>query len=187
MKKSPGFTLIELLFVILITCLLSFMAAGMWSSLKLRMEARSVIATLANSLYLARNTAISTQMPVTVCGSRNATVCDGQWQSGVLVFSDVNGQESPSASAKILGFYPTVSPTSVIAWRGFGSKTHVRFDRMGRTSASNGGFVYCPGNKDVHYARQVIINRGGRVRFSADRDGDGMHEDASGNTLRCPG
>ncbi|MGB4343456.1 MAG: GspH/FimT family pseudopilin [Moraxellaceae bacterium] len=186
MKKMSGFTLIELLFVILITCLLSFMAAGMWSGLQLRMEARSVIAMLANSLFLARNTAISTQMPVTVCGSRNATACDGQWQSGVLVFSDVNGNESPSVTAKILGFYPAASPTSVIAWRGFGSKTHVRFDRMGRTSASNGGFIYCPGNKDAHYARQVIINRGGRVRFSTDRDGDGMHEDSSGNTLRCP-
>lgn len=186
MKKNLGFTLIELLSVILITCLLSFMAAGMWSSLQLRMEARAAMTMVASSLSNARNTAISRQIPVAVCGSRNASKCDSLWQDGVLVFLDVAGLGKPSSDKDILGFYRIETRNAHIQWKGFGSTSSLRFDRLGRASASNGSFTYCPGSKDNNYARQVVINRGGRVRYSKDRNGDGIHEDASGKPLSCP-
>lgn len=185
MKKTPGFTLIELLFVILITCLLSFMAAGMWNTLQLRLEARTAISMVASSLSDARNTAISRQIPIAVCGSSNASECDSRWQDGVLVFLDVAGVGKPSSDKDILGFYRIETDDARIVWKGFGSGTSLRFDHFGRASASNGSFTYCPGNKENLYARQVVINRGGRVRYSRDRNGDGIHEDAGGKALSC--
>lgn len=185
MKKTQGFTLIETLFVLLISSILAFMAASAWSMLQLRMEGRAATTLLANSLSVARNTAITRQIPVTVCGSRNASECDNLWQEGVLVFFDVLGTGKPATENDILGFYRIETRSARIAWRGFGSGVSLRFDRYGRASASNGSFTYCPGNKESRFARQVVINRGGRVRYSRDRNGDGVHEDASGKPLSC--
>lgn len=185
MKKPLGFTLIESLVVISILSLLSFVAAGMWNTLQLRLESRAAITLLANSLSDARTTAITRQIPVAVCGSRNASECDSLWQDGVLVFLDVTGVGKPSSDKDILGFYRIETHDARIVWKGFGNGTSLRFDRFGRASASNGSFTYCPGNKETLYARQVVINRGGRVRYSRDRNGDGIHEDAGGKALSC--
>lgn len=185
MKQSLGFTLVESLVVLVITSLLTFMAVSFWGGLQLRMEGRTAITLLANSLANARNSAITRQIPVAVCGSRDASSCDNLWQDGVLVFLDVNGSGKPTTSSDILGFYRIQTRNARIAWRGFGAGSSLRFDSFGRASASNGSFTYCPGNNQSSYARQVVINRGGRVRYSRDRDGDGIHEDASGNPLKC--
>lgn len=186
MKHSQGFTLIEALVVLVISSIIGAMATSSWATLKLRMEARSTITLLASSLSSARNTAISRQTPVTLCGSSNASTCDNLWQEGVLVFIDIKRIGKPSAESDILGSYRMDRRDAHITWKGFGSGSILRFDPSGRTSASNGSFTYCPANKESRYARQVVINRGGRVRFSLDRNGDGIHEDSSGNPLSCP-
>lgn len=186
MKQSQGFTLIEILFVIAIFSVLASIATSALDTLQLKMEGRSAITLIASSLSDARNSAITRQTPVALCGSRNASVCDSLWQEGILVFLDVKGLGNPASANDILGFYRIETRKASIAWRGFGVGSIVRFDQMGRTSTSNGSFTYCPGNKDNHYARQVVINRGGRVRYSQDRNSDGIHEDSSGKALSCP-
>jgi len=185
MKNTFGFTLIEALFVLAIFSVLAFMAAGAWSALQLRVEGRTAITLLANSLSVARNTAITRQIPVAVCGSRNANECDNQWQEGILVFFDVQGLGKPAAASDILGFYRLDTRHARLVWRGFGRASRLRFDQYGRSTASNGSFTYCPQNRESRYARQVVINRGGRVRYSRDRNGDGVHEDVSGKPLSC--
>lgn len=185
MKKSNGFTLVESLFVIAVFSILATMATSFLGSLQLKMEGRTAISLLASSLADARNTAISRQVAVATCGSRNASACDNLWQEGVLVFLDPDGNNKPSSASDILGFYRIETNKGNITWKGFGAGSGLRFDRYGRASASNGSFTYCPGNKENQYARQIIINRGGRVRYSRDKNGDGIHEDASGSALRC--
>lgn len=186
MKHSQGFTLIEALFVIAISSVLAVIATSALHTMQLKMERRSAITLIASSLSDARNSAITRHTPVALCGSRNASVCDSLWQEGILVFLDVKGQGNPASANDILGFYRIETRKASVAWRGFGAGNILRFDRMGRTSASNGSFTYCPGNKDNHYAQQVVINRGGRVRYSRDRNNDGIHEDSSGKPLICP-
>lgn len=183
---KSGFTLMETLFVLLIISILTLMAGNAWHALQQRMEARAAVALIASSLYAARNAAISRQMPVSVCGSRDGLACDGNWQSGIMSFVDTKAAGSPSPGQPILEFHRMPSPGARIAWRAFGIKDLLRYDAMGRTSASNGSFTYCPANRDASLARQVVLNRGGRVRFSSDRNGDGIHEDSSGKALSCP-
>jgi type IV fimbrial biogenesis protein FimT len=183
---TSGFTLMETLFVLLIISILTLMAGNAWHALQQRMEARAAVALIASSLYAARNAAITRQMPVSICGSRNGLACDGQWQSGIMAFVDSAATGVPSSPQRILGFYRMPSSNARVTWQAFGMKNLLRYDNMGRTSASNGSFTYCPGNRDAALARQIVLNRGGRVRFSLDRDGDGIHEDSSGKALRCP-
>lgn len=183
---TSGFTLMETLFVLLIISILTLMAGNAWHALQQRMEARAAVALIASSLYAARNAAISRHYPVSVCGSRDGVSCDGNWQSGIMTFLDIAATGKPSNEQQILGFHRMPSPDATIIWRAFGMKELLRYDNMGRTSASNGTFTYCPGNRDAALARQIVLNRGGRVRYSVDRNGDGIHEDSSGKALRCP-
>jgi len=187
MKASAaGFTLVETLFVLLIMSIITMMAGTAWQSLQQRMEARATLTLIANSLSDARHAAITRQSPVSLCGSRDGQACDGSWQSGILAFVDIAASGIPSDPQRILGFYRVPSRGARITWRAFGMKDLLRYDTMGRTSASNGSFTYCPGNRDVRLARQIVLNRGGRVRYSLDRNGDGVHEDSSGKALTCP-
>ena len=184
--SAAGFTLVETLFVLLIMSIITLMAGTAWQSLQQRMEARATVTLIANSLSAARNAAIMRQSPVSLCGSRNGQSCDGNWHNGILAFVDLAASGTPSDPQRILGFYRVPSQGAKITWRTFGMKDLLRYDTMGRTSASNGSFTYCPGNRDVRLARQIVLNRGGRVRYSLDRNGDGIHEDSSGKALTCP-
>lgn len=187
MKASAaGFTLVELLITIAIISILSVQASGLFRELQMRMQTRASVSAITNSLSLARTSALTRQMNVTLCGSSTATTCDNQWSNGILVMIDADGNGQPDREVDILGFYQTGTTTAArISWKGFGSGNRVTFGRRGQTSFSNGSFTYCPASQDARYARQVVINRGGRVRLSQDRDRDGVHEDSQGKPLNC--
>ena len=54
----------------------------------------------------------------------------------------------------------------------------------GFTRYQNGTFTYCP-KEGLNYARGIILNAQGRVRFTKDEDQDGIDEGANGRPLRC--
>lgn len=185
MKTSRGFTLVELLIAIAILSILSTLASGLWTELHTRMTAKATINAIINSLALARNQAMTKQSDILVCGSSNALTCDNHWQAGILVLLDADKNGTPEHPEDVIGFYKTPAIEGTLSWRGFGSNNGVSYNRMGQASVSNGSFTFCPTTRDPHYARQVVINRGGRVRMSRDSDGNGIHEDGSGRDLTC--
>lgn len=185
MKTSHGFTLVELIIAIALLSILTFQASGLWSELQMRMAARTTVTAITNSLSFARTHAMTRQRDITVCGSSTASTCDNNWQAGILVLLDADGDGQPGEPEDILGFYQTGASGAQISWRGFGSGNKLIFNRRGQTSISNGSFTYCPGTRESRFARQVVINRGGRVRLSQDRNHDGTHEDSSGKALSC--
>jgi len=54
----------------------------------------------------------------------------------------------------------------------------------GYTRYQNGTFTYCP-KEGLKYARAIILNAAGRMRYSKDSDNDGINEGADGKPLRC--
>lgn len=184
MKTSRGFTLVEAVIVLAISSIILAMASNAWQHIRERSAARNSILMLANTLASARHAAQTLRTPVSLCGSGDGISCNQQWQHGILVFLDRAGTGSPATSADILSFSQSGHPHARMTWRGFGS-SRMGFDARGLASASNGTFTYCPSGTNPAYARQIVLNRGGRARFSRDRDGDGIHEDASGNALTC--
>ncbi|MCP3673585.1 MAG: hypothetical protein GY829_03815, partial [Gammaproteobacteria bacterium] len=71
-----------------------------------------------------------------------------------------------------------------IYWRAFQNKQYLQMSPLGYTRFQNGTFTYCP-REGLKYARGIIINAAGRVRFTKDEDGDGIDEGANGKSLRC--
>ena len=186
--RQLGFTIIELLVVITIMSLMFSMAAPAFSSLVQRYQVRGEVDQFISLLAVARQTAISKGVVVTVCpkhssekdrcGSRNA------WHLGTLVFEDLNGNRlMDGTDALIAGTAPLEHNT--VQWRAFRNRSYLRFNPTGLTDWQNGHFLFCPVNQQANLIRQLVLNYAGRTYLSEDNDGDGIHEDVGGDALSC--
>lgn len=181
--RTQGFTVVEQLTVLAILAIVFATGSAALQDLSRRAEARSSVLRVDRMLSQARHAALGRQMPVAVCSSHDGISCNGRWDDGLLVFLDPRQSGQPQRPENILG-HERLDTRGELRWRGFGGNI-VRFDRLGRSTASNGNFTYCADNRRPEFARQVVLNRGGRIRHSRDRDGDGIHEDSSGHPLSC--
>lgn len=184
MYRTRGYTLFELLIILSIISIFVAIAAPSLKQLRQRIETVTVIANVEELLNGARIHALINHQTLTVCGSRG-TICDNDWTKGILVFRDVNRNGVINSTDELLNYVPLNIQSATLAWRGFGGNRIV-IEHTGTTFASNGSLLYCPNDSNPLYIRQIVINRGGRVRHSRDTNQDGIHEDANGNNLICP-
>lgn len=182
--KAQGMTLIEVLVCIVIIGLLTSLALYSFSNILKRSQANNTMSTLVHLCRDARAAAITQRQRVIICGSSNLTSCDNNWSSSVLVFIDNNNNNTFDSTDKILRVATLKLNNATLTWSSF-SGNLLAFETIGLSYASNGTFTYCPSSKEAIFARQVIINRGGRVRQSYDANNDGIHEDSSGQPLNC--
>jgi len=108
-KWISGFTLIEVLTVITIAALLMALGVPSYQYVTNANRISGEVNGLLGDMQYARSEAIKEGQTVTVCSSANSTsaapTCSGStaWQSGWIVFSDVNGTGAvDSASDTIL-------------------------------------------------------------------------------------
>lgn len=184
MRHIRGYTLIELLSVILITAILASLAVPLFNTLQKRIEALIVITRLENLINNSRNNALIHHRSLTICGS-HGIMCDNNWSKGILLLQDSNRNGIVDGTDQILNYVPLNIKRGTLTWRGFGG-SRIVIESLGTTFSSNGSFTYCSLDNDPLYTRQVVINRGGRVRTSRDTNHDGIHEDGSGHNLICP-
>lgn len=184
--KDQGMTLLELLIVVIVSCLILLVAVPSLKDLFATLEAQRVTTTIAQICRQARLAALHRGYPVALCGSSNATVCDGRWVDGVLLFVDNNHNRQKEPLEEILHFTSMSASPSVVAWSGFGGNNALLVEGFGTPYAGNGSFTYCSEDKEPMYRRQVIVSRGGRIRMSRDTNGDGIHESANGGLIDCP-
>ena len=186
MKSScQGVTLLELLIILAITGVLTMMAAPSLSKWQIRQEARNQAYQSMRIVQYARIRAVETGFPVIVCGSNTALKCTHNWNHGTLVFLDSNGNKKIEPDNELLIQYPPLSNTGNLTWKAAFGMKYFRALPSGRASFT-GSFIYCPANADPRYASQVIINSSGRPRIAVDSDGDGIVENARGESLVCP-
>ena len=183
--KTQGMTVVELMTVLFISALLLLIMVPALTRLYYRLEALRIISEVYTVCLHARAEAATSRLPQVICGSSNGEVCDHNWSKGILYFSDENHSNNREAGEKQAKYLSLDLGKSTLNWSGFGGKT-LRVEAFGIPFASNGSFTYCPGNKDSHLNRQVIVNRSGRVRPSRDTNGDGIHESAAGSNISCP-
>ena len=96
-----GFTLLEVLTVITIVAVLMALGVPSYQYVTSANRISGEINALLGDMQYARSEAIKEGQTVSVCSSTNATTCSGStaWQSGWIVFTDVNGTgavDSPS-------------------------------------------------------------------------------------------
>jgi type IV fimbrial biogenesis protein FimT len=186
MKKTTGFTLVELVTVIAVISILVMFSAPFFNSLLRSYEANQVFNRLYLALSEARIKASTLHSPIGLCGSSDAVSCTNNWNKGALLFIDQNSNRVLDSMETVINYYSTDIKYGQLSWRGAGgssSQVLLYTAERGRLDMSNGSFWYCAGENYWH--RVVILPKIGNPRRSKDRNGDGIHETASGINISC--
>lgn len=180
--RCKGFTMMELLVTLAIAALLLGFALPGWTALMKKSQVSESVRQLTQAIQLARNSALARHRMVTICPSADGQRCSGNWGGGLLVFT---GDDLDVSEEERLGVFPATTANRV-EWRAFRRSSTLQFQASGATYAHNGSFVVCPPDRDVRYARAIVLNKIGRPRIAEDLNGDGVVDISAGNPVSCP-
>lgn len=159
---SPGFTLGEALIAIAIIAAMITVAIPSFTKLLDHQRAAASIHAIAAQFAIARSTAITRRIPVSVCPSRGDGTCrnDWDWSEGWLMYLDPERKGQPMQTADILRNErsPAAGSVSILSSSG---RRAIRFQPNGRTSGSNITVKIC---RNGRLLGKVVINNAGRVR-----------------------
>ena len=122
MKYARGFTLIELVVVLALASILVTIAVPSFRGFFQDSRATTESNLLLSALTLARNSAVTQGVPVSVCAANTSrTNCAGSntdWGQGWLVFTDggsTPGSLDTNSSEKVLKIFPALGKQSTIS------------------------------------------------------------------------
>ena len=161
-KNVRGITLIELIFTMTIVSVLCAVSLPALGSLLQSGRSRSAHNALVAALNLARSSAASRQVEVSVCPSRDGATCDNAiwWQNGWIVFVDANRDGVRSAGEAIIQVGQMHDGMAIASTAG---RRHVTYRGDGTSAGSNLTFTFCDGRGPAS-ADTVVISNAGRIR-----------------------
>lgn len=159
--RTQGFTLLEMMVTLSVTAIV--LGLGMPALADTVAHHRAITAThlLSSHFALARNTAITSRTPISVCASRDGEQCnaDSDWGDGWLVYRDPKKSGQPASSDAILRRgVPAKGATRVLSSK---ARRAIRFLADGRSAGTNITVRICIADR-LHSS--VIVNNLGRVR-----------------------
>jgi len=184
MNKKAGFTLIELLIAISIAAILLGVALPSFSDLLQRKKTSNNVQRLIQTLQLSRIRSITDNVKVTICPIDKSLVCVSDWSQGYMSFIDIDGNRQYNGDDQLLFQFYSEDEKSKLNWRAFGNRKSLQWLETGITNHQNGSFEFCY-NDDPKLARGLYITKAGRVRYSKDNNGDGVHEKVNGSPIVC--
>lgn len=164
-QSIAGFTLIELLMTLTLVSLLLGIAVPNLSSFIAKLQFRNQSSALYESLYLARNYAMTNQQLVQVCSisKQSPEQCSGNYQSGAswsdgwMIYSDLNQNNQFDQSDQIIKTYTAIDHAKIM----FNQRGRLRFFPNG--GARSAGFYLC--SDAVEEVRHIYLLHTGRVRI----------------------
>lgn len=166
-RQQTGFTLIELMVVVAIVAIMVAIATPSFVSLIQSNRVSAEVNSFAGDLQFARSEAIKQGIPVSVCASSDGKNCLGAntWQSGWIVFSDVDGSGTVTAGDTVLRVRP--------AWKG--GDTFAAAPSIVAVTYSRDGFanlpVASPGASIMLALRTAPVNAAATRCVSVNRVG----------------
>jgi type IV fimbrial biogenesis protein FimT len=182
---TSGFTLIDLIASAVIIIIVLGLAAPAFHRLVERNKAATGINWIVRAINLTRISAVDYGSLTTLCPTQDNQRCGGNWYERVMVFTDPNDDRAVNEGEHIIVALDFPHRGSTLKWRAFRNKQYLQMTSQGFTNYQNGNFVYCSKNQNPLFARQIVLNRQGRVKKSVDRNNDGLIEDRYGKHLRC--
>lgn len=190
MRDTPGSTaqrgasLLELFAALAIITTLATLALPVFTLLE-REESARVLRQFLNLVASARSAAIRLGHPVTLCPVDDRNRCTGNWQTGAMLYVDVDQDRQRSNNEALLSVAHWHDLQGDLHWRAFGNRQYLLVDHYGGLTGQNGNLTWCPALDGAEPAHQLVLNGSGRFRFARDDDGDGLREDSRGQPLRC--
>lgn len=168
MDSGKGFSLIEVMVTLAIAAIVLSVGVPSFQSFIQSNRQTTAINELATALQLARSTAVSRRVRVTVCKSPDGLNCviDGDssdWSQGWIVFADPTNSNIRDDNEDILRVHGAVRGNATISGGG-NTADRVAFKPQGMLASLNGTITYCD-SRGSSRATKLVINRGGQVRF----------------------
>ncbi|QSP96129.1 GspH/FimT family pseudopilin [Marinobacter salinisoli] len=180
---SAGFTLVELVLTLAILAIITVYALPSMERLVKKGRQHSSVSELIALINLARNTAITERVSVTLCPITANNKCGSDWTEPLVVFRDPLRTKTISDTDQIIRILAL--PASGSLQGNTGIRNYFRFRPTGLAKEAIGNIVWCPSDGDTRYASQIRINMGGRPLISPDTDGDGIPNGANGLPITC--
>jgi type IV fimbrial biogenesis protein FimT len=163
-SSARGYTLLQLAIVMAMICVLAAVGLPAFQDLIMRQRLAVTSYRLTSQLALARNSAISYGIPVSVCPSNGDGRCrsDNDWSRGWMVYRDRDRQPQPAEPGSILGLEtaPAAASMTVVSNTG---RHAVRFLPDGRSAGSNLSLRIC---RKGRLLAKVVVNNVGRTRLA---------------------
>lgn len=185
MRLMTGLSLLELLISLGILSMLLGVSIPDFSEISESIAGEVTLRKLATAVQLGKSAAITSGTTVTLCRSVDGLTCKGNWEDGVIVFTDRNRDRALNEGDRLIRHITFPDGNGQINFRAFQNKQSLQLTALGTTAYQNGNFTYCPFSGNRLFARQLIVNRTARLRFAQDKDGDGFREDSRGRPLNC--
>lgn len=184
-KQEYGLTLIEITITLSILGVLFLVANPSLKNTRDKMAIDSIMDQVESAIALAKQTAIMENKIVTFCRSNDGFHCQGKWHQGSIVFTDKNRDREINEDDQLVHYFQPVTVEGTLTFNSFGNRQYVQLTPRGFTNNQSGNFTFCPANRDLSLARQLILNHLGRTRVAQDNDGDGIVENSRGKSLSC--
>lgn len=178
-----GFTLVELLIVLAIIAIFAVQVVPAMGDLVDAGRKRATINNLIGLINLARNTAVTESVVVTLCPVDAAAKCIKDWSQPVAVFKDPGRLRQLTDQSNLLRMLP--APEAGYLMAKTGNRSYFSFRPSGLAKHAIGSILWCPTDRDSKKAAQLSINMGGRPRVAKDSNGDGVVEDPNGDAVVC--
>ena len=161
--RHDGFTLIEMMMVLIIVALVVGVAVpGMRDTMN-RTRAVSAMMELHALINLARQTAITRNSEITVCGVDGNLKCTEPWDGNpTLVFEDTNRNRSFDQS-EFIAAETNLTRSGRIRWQASGGRDYLRF-RFDGSAKEFGSFYYCVKSELGAPNQKLVISANGRAR-----------------------
>lgn len=174
-----AFTLIELLMTIVIFSLLTLLVVPSYFDYQNRQMISLKAWEIKRSLELARSVAVAKYRRVKACLADENSACVSQLGKRFLVFEDVNADHRWSEDEPL---YQRIGINDFKIKLSGAGRPFFRFKATGESMESGNVMICNPLKSD--FARQVIVFRSGRIRFSIDKNTDG-YDERLGKPIDC--
>jgi type IV fimbrial biogenesis protein FimT len=185
--KSPthgeGFTLPELMVCVAITGIVLSFTLPTFDQIARSNKADQVRNDLLTLFNFARLEAIHQQKLITVCPLNNSGLCHNDWHGSVTAFTDGNNNGQLDSNELALRRIDVDLGQWELTKRP-ASRAHFQFDTIGTANGTAGSVEFCH-PLFTEGGRALVISFAGRVRTSADFNGDGIEERSPGTPIIC--
>ena len=189
MNRYNGFTLIEVLVALAILVSLTAIGVPSLVDYTVKLKVDNEISHLYRLLLSARNSAINSGKPTTVCPLDKQNHCSDDWAQSIYVFTDSNDNKrfEPSDNEQIIVMKNAISVQDKLQYGK--NRIGVTYTSTGHLSGwgQNGTFKYCPKNH-LNQSRGIIVATSGRLykSYQSTRGKNkGKDKNRSGTVILC--
>lgn len=179
--RHRGHSLIELCACLVIVAVLATAAAPNMQQWQQRHQAERFFFALHHTLQYARQHAVLTNHPVTICPLNAQRRCHNNWQDPISVFEDRNRNRQLEHPERLLQYIPAVPDNSQRHyWR-----DAITFDEKGFAGFTNGTLSHCFRQNDTYSATIITISRLGRARIQTAHQQHQHPQNSQGQDIPC--